>query len=206
MPSTGAPLWHRNEPDPEKVRVPLIPQSRATPANPEWRAFVLSIPTLSDEAFLRGPRRTDDAEIEIDDILGKTLRDAWGDMIQWGQDEIDLTGEGWESDVAPGYRYVGLSGGILLVAPDNSIAGGYLGLDVAIMPRHQGLGLGAELILEKAIRDGIPTWEVDTPGYTHAGRAAHIAARDLARNPEIFLKKIRRIGVEPDQDPTPDFN
>src|SRR6185312_9899215 len=80
--------------------------------------------------------------------------------------------------------------GVLLLGPDGKRVGGYVWCDLAIDAAHQGLGLGAELVLERYLRDGgLPTWDLDTAAYSPAGEAAHRAAWRLARNGDFFARK-----------------
>src|SRR3546814_2286557 len=94
-----------------------------------------------------------------------------------------------------------------MLEPEERVGGEYLGCDLAVADEHQGRGLGAELVLEYAMRTGdLPTWELDVAAYSHAGEAAHRAAWRMACNRDLFERKaaaIRAGLTEADWNSTP---
>jgi GNAT superfamily N-acetyltransferase len=158
-------------------------------------AFVPFDPALLTEAaFLAGPERFP-AEWLVDPIFGKEFRHMVADVQRDEPDLLDSDGLGTTpSDVMAGYSFSGITGGLALIDPGGNWAGGYIGADVALDPAHRGLGLGAELILEYAMRSAcLPTWDLDEAAYSPAGEAAHRAAWRLSSNREVFDRKSRRL-------------
>lgn len=155
--------------------------------------------TIDEDAFLLGPER-DDGELDIDDIMAKDFTAMIMDMRavaafwpHWDRPTTDPT----PSDVVPGYSFLEIDHGLLMLAPDGNWGGGFISCDAAILPEHQGQGLGAELFLEYAMRHhGLPTWDLDTPSYSHAGAATARAAWRLAHDRALFQRKAERLMAE----------
>jgi len=150
------------------------------------------------DEFLKGPGN-EDAEIVIDRIFAKKLPAVLSDI---GEDDPDaLAVSDWQmtrgspSDVRPGFRFVGISTGVLLVDDRRRIVGAYAGSDLVLRTALHGFGLGRELVLERALRDGsIPVWDHDRPGYSPAGLAAHTSAWQRAQDdPDAILERMGRI-------------
>lgn len=82
----------------------------------------------------------------------------------------------------------GISNGVALFSPATDLVGIYLGASLAIHDKHQGMGLGAELVFEYAQTVGaLPTWHMDVAAYSPAGYQAHCRAWKLARD-QSFLR------------------
>lgn len=165
--------------------------------NPSWQPFDPT--TIDEDAFLLGPERVD-ADLDIDDIMAKDftvmareMRAVAASWPHWDRPTTHPT----PSDIVPGYTFLEIEGGLLLLAHDGSWAGGFISCDAAILPGHQGQGLGAELFLEYAMRHhGLPTWDLDTASYSHAGAAAARAAWRLAHDRPLFRRKAERLIAE----------
>jgi DNA-binding transcriptional regulator YiaG len=156
---------------------------------------------LEEDEFLAGPDRyaawvdNDEAGdlLDIDDRFGKDFEDLLREMK--AHDPKGLNPEEGEAETAAlaasGYKFRQVEAGVLLVAPDGTIAGGYLSCDVSIATGHQGQGLGAELILERALRFGdLPTWDLDEAAYSCAGEAAHRSAWNLLQDEAYLTRKV----------------
>jgi len=159
--------------------------SASSPEVPTWappQPFDLSL-----DLFLAGPGGR---EIEIDPIFGQTFDEIRRDYAPHTLTSGPLV----DSVVASRYRFrmveTGSDSGIVLISPTGGIIGAYLGCALAIVPEHQGLGLGAELVFEFAFAFGeLPTWFLDTPAYSPAGFAAHRRAWHLGRSSEFVAAK-----------------
>jgi hypothetical protein len=153
--------------------------------------------SISEIAFLVGPDRYEEADCEeefldVDDIFAKDFDRVWREqeLACPGSLSIEPTALRTPSLRAEGYSFVDVDAGLLLLAPDGSPCGGYIGCDLVIAPEHQGKGLGAELVLEYAMRNGdLPTWWLDAAAYSVAGEAAHRAAYALAQDRDFFVLK-----------------
>ncbi len=161
----------------------------ATPDDP------LALPL---DAFLAGPGGDMDA-LDIDRRRGKDLDRVLREMRKDDPDSVSFAPDAprTPSDLAEGYSFVDVPSGLLLLAPDGSVAGAYVSCDLSVAEAHQGRGLGAELVLEYAVRRGsLPTWHLDTPAYTPAGLGAHRRAWILARrdpeHPDLLRRKRAR--------------
>lgn len=145
---------------------------------------------LSLDEFLTGPHSDDSNEIDIDPIFGKSLTQVLRELHDWNPQSLafDEQSPRCPSLCEEGYSYVEVDQGVLLLAPDGDIAGGYLSCDLAVASDHRGKGLGAELVMQRALRDGeLPTWNLDVPAYTPAGLAAHRSAwRQVRARPEMI--------------------
>lgn len=174
--------------------------------------------TMDEDAFCAGPDRhqdwlsgldaadpeDDEPELyDIDRIFGTSFTTVYGDAVKHQPDALKPVAGAPEtqSDMVPGYRFREIEGGLLLVAPDGEIAGGYIGCDLALDEGHQGAGLGAELVLEYFLRrERIPIWDMDGAQFSPAGFAAHKAAHRMGQDLELVAKKVARIdaGVAPE--------
>lgn len=152
---------------------------------------------IEEDEFLAGPERYAEwdgtnALLDIDWIFGKGIGTILEDIRKFDPHGLAPDQEAIETEAlaAPGYRFRKVDAGVLLLAPDGEIAGGYLGCDVALSPEHQGKGLGAELVLERYLREGdLPTWYLDHAAYSPAGEAAHRAAWRLLQDPAVRAAK-----------------
>lgn len=156
---------------------------------------------IGEDAFLAGPDRYEEWDgeddlLDIDDIFAKPferiLREQREAAAEHGAESVDVVPDCvvTPSLRAPGYLFAEVEAGVLLLTSDGTPVGGYIGCDVAIDPEHQGKGLGAELILEYAMRRGdLPTWHLDEAAYSRAGERAHRAAHSLARDKGFYARK-----------------
>lgn len=162
---------------------------------------------IAEDAFLAGPDRyqawqEDEGEgdlLDIDWIFGNKGLDSVLEDARLVTNGLDPEPDARETPAlaAPGYLFRQVGAGVLLIAPDGEIAGGYLGCDVVVESEHQGQGLGAELVLERYLRDGdLPTWWLDDAAYSPAGEAAHRAAWRLLQNAAVREAKLAIIDAE----------
>ena len=153
---------------------------------------------LTLDAFLKGPGN-EDAELVVDRIFAKKLPVVLSDIAMDDADALVISDHqfdrGSPSDVRPGFRFVGISTGVLLMDDRRRIVGAYAGSDLVLKPALQGFGLGRELVVERALRDGsIPVWNHDEPAYTPAGLAAHQSAWQRAHDdPAAILDRMEHI-------------
>ena len=153
---------------------------------------------LTLDAFLKGPGN-EDVEIVVDRVFAKRLPAVLSDIGEDDPDALALSDwqieRGSPSDVRPGFRFVGISTGVLLVDDRRRIVGAYAGSDLVLKPALHGFGLGRELVMERALRDGsLPLWDHDRPGYSPAGLAAHRSAWTRAQDdPAALLERMGRI-------------
>lgn len=136
---------------------------------------------LSEKEFLEG----EDGRLDVDDIFAKTLSHVLDDFKAYTPEDIvpDNKEEGQPSLFEPGYRIVDVPAGILMLAPDGSIAGAYASCDLVLDEAHRGKGLGMELVIERCLRDGQnPVHNLDESAYSHAGLKCHRAAWNHVRN------------------------
>jgi GNAT superfamily N-acetyltransferase len=152
---------------------------------------------LAEDEFLAGPDRYeawdgDGDLLDIDEIFGKSFYRVLREQREYDPGSVDIGEDAvrTESLKAPGYAFVDVPAGLLLLDLDGNPCGGYIGCDLAIEEGHQGQGLGAELVLEYAMRFGpLPTWDLDEAAYTPAGEGAHRRAHALACDREFFAAK-----------------
>lgn len=135
---------------------------------------------LALDAFLKGPGN-EDAELVVDRIFAKRLPMVLADIVANDPEALDIDehvfDRGSPSTSRPGFRFVAISTGIVLMDDRRRIVGAYAGADLVLKPALHGFGLGRELVIERALRDGsIPVWSHDQPAYTPAGLAAHQSA------------------------------
>ena len=152
---------------------------------------------LDEDAVLAGPERLahwDGAEdlITVDPVFGKAFAQIWDEALREEPDALTPAPGTRPTPAlaAAGYRFLGVPAGVLLLDGTGNPVGGYLGCDLAIDPAHRGRGLGAELVLEYALRHGrIPVWTHGIAAYSPAGEAAHRSAHRMARRRELFARK-----------------
>lgn len=140
--------------------------------------------------FLRGRQ----GKLDIDDIFAKSLAQVLREFERHAPDDIVPDGPALPSLLDSGYSFVDVPCGILLLAPDGGIAGGYLSCDLVLDEPHRGKGLGAEIVIERCLRDGEnPVLNLDAAAYSRAGLGAHQAAWRHARgNPgETIFRRQR---------------
>lgn len=152
---------------------------------------------LDEDAFLVGPDRYADWDgmselMDVDPVFGKAFSAIWAEIAETEPDALRRDDSAAETAAvaAPGYRFASVGAGVLLISPEDRPVGGYLGCDLAIDPGHQGRGLGAELVLEYAMRHHrIPVWDHGTAGFSPAGEQAHRRAHRLAQDRVLFARK-----------------
>jgi GNAT superfamily N-acetyltransferase len=176
-------------------------------------ALLAQIAEIEEDAFLAGPERCAAWEgsggdlIVVDRHFGKSLEQVLKDAAE--SDAEGLSPEDGEpvspSLAVPGYSFTKVWSGVLLHAPDGTVAGAYVGPDVAVADAHRGMGLGAELVVERYLRDGgsLPAWDLQDAGYSPAGEACHRAAWRLLRNKNYAMRKAAAVGIEAPAAPTP---
>lgn len=146
---------------------------------------------LDEDDFVAG-----EGILDVDPIFAKTFERVMDEMRR----DAPLTivpfedGEGRASLLAEGLWYHDVPAGVLLCTGDGTPVGGYLDCDLSLASTHHGRGLGAEIVIERCLRDGaVPTWNLDQPAYSPAGLAAHRAAwRRARRNPEETMERMSR--------------
>jgi len=149
---------------------------------------------VDEDEFLAGESLR---ELDVDHIFAKDFdrvlrefrRDAPGDIV-WDASEARMP-----SLLAEGVFFREVPCGIMMVDADDVPIGGYLSCDVSVDASWQGRGLGAELIIERCLRDGeVPTWCLDDAAYSPAGEGAHRAAWRHARShPEETARRVERM-------------
>jgi hypothetical protein len=137
------------------------------------------------ESFLTGGLGRD---LDIDNIFCGNFREI---LDGYGPKKLEF-GATSPSALVEGYNVcllnAGVDHGVVLRSPSNEIVGAYIGCLLGLDAKHQGLGLGAELVFDFVCNFGsLPTWYLDVPAYSPAGLAAHTRAWHLARSAD-FLK------------------
>lgn len=159
-----------------------------------------SLAQLEEEEFLAGSERfslyvegeLDGDLIVIDDVFAKSVTDILAD---YPCDLSDLSAP-TASIRASGYVFADHEAGVILLAPSGDVAGVYLGPDLSISEMHRDRGLGAELVLERVLREGgSPVWDLSRPCYTRAGQRAHVSAWRLLRDPPFLDQKLRSLNI-----------
>lgn len=148
--------------------------------------------TMPMTEFVEG---SNDVEVIIDDVFAKPLGSILEDHRESDPESIKIHNDAvvTVSALNKSFRFVGVDAGILMLCGDE-IVGAYLGFDVALDPARHGQGLGAELVLERAMRDGgVPQWEASKIGYSRAGYRAHKTAWEMAGDRELFARKAARL-------------
>lgn len=153
---------------------------------------------LDLDAFLKGPGQ-EDVEPYVDRILARRLPLVLADIAGDDPEELviddDRHARATPSTSRPGFRFVAIRTGVLLLDDRRRIVGAYAGPDLTLKPALHGFGLGRELVLERALRDGsTPVWNLQTPAYTPAGLAAHVSAwRRAQDDPDAIHQRLARI-------------
>ena len=133
--------------------------------------------------------------LDIDKIFAKTLEHVLDDIKDpdSGQIEINTGSKPFASLIDSRFSYQETPIGILALY-EGEIVGGYMSCDLTLKPEYQGIGIGAELVIERCLLDGQnPVWHLDTPAYTPAGVAAHRAAWRRVRGfPSETAKRMKR--------------
>jgi len=158
--------------------------------------------TMCEDAFLAGPDRYEGWDgdgdlLDIDDIFGKGFGRIYKEQLAYDPASLTVPEDAIRTPSlkAEGYSFVDVEAGLLLIDPEGKLCGGYIGCDLAVNDIHRGQGLGAELVLEFAMRNGwLPTWGLDEAGYTSAGEAAHRRAHAMACDREFFAAKREELG------------
>jgi len=153
--------------------------------------------TMCEDAFLAGPERYAAWDgkgdlLDIDDIFAKDFREMYREQLEFDPNSVRISKSATRTPslMAEGYAFVDIEAGLLMLNPEGKVCGGYIGCDVAINDTHRGQGLGAELVLEFAMRNGwLPTWSLDEAAYSQAGEGAHRKAHAMARDRALFAAK-----------------
>lgn len=145
----------------------------------------------------------DDRELDIDTIFAKEFDDLHAEIALHDPEGLRAIGRDVPSLAEEGYVLRPVECGMLLIDPDGNAVGGYLSCDLAVDSAHRGLGLGRELVIERALRDGsIPTWHLDEPAYSPEGVACHESAWHHARS-ETEETRIRSERIRTDETEIP---
>ena len=131
------------------------------------------------DGFLQG-----DARLDIDQIFAKDFATILEEFTRGAPEEIETDDKdpGVPSIFAPELTYREVPAGIVLFHGEKPI-GGYLSCDLSLTREYQGRGLGAEIVIERCLRDGSsPVLALDSAAYSPAGYAAHAAAWRHARS------------------------
>lgn len=152
------------------------------------------------EVFLAGESRR---ELDVDKIFAKDFERVLSEFKEYAPEDIvpDSKDAGVPSLFWPQLRFVEVPAGILLIAADGLPIGGYLSCDLSLSSDWQGRGLGAEIVIERCLRDGeVPTWNLDAASYSPAGLAAHQSAwrhvRKHDQETELRVRRLKALGYE----------
>lgn len=147
-----------------------------------------------EDAFLAG-----DGEPDVDDVFAKDFDRVWEEMLRFAPDDVvwDAGDQALPSLIVPGVVFREVPCGILALGPDGEPIGGYLSCDLSVDAAWQGLGLGAEIVIERCLRDGMnPVLNLDAAAYSRAGIAAHSSAWSRARShPEETAVRLARLSA-----------
>lgn len=130
---------------------------------------------VDEETFIVGP---DEATLDVDPIFAKAFADMYDDMVRHAPEDLLEDGDlpATTSEIDPRLTYRDVPCGVLLFDGDRPV-GGYLSCDLGLDEAYRGRGLGAEIVIERCLRDGCsPVWALDRASYSPAGLAAHRAA------------------------------
>jgi GNAT superfamily N-acetyltransferase len=145
-----------------------------------------------EDAFVAG-----DGEPDVDDVFAKDFDRVWEEMLRFAPDDVvwDPAEAAVPSLIVPGVTFRDVPCGILAFGPDREPIGGYLSCDLSVDAAWQGLGLGAEIVIERCLRDGMnPVLNLDSAAYSRAGIAAHRSAWSRARsNPQETASRVARL-------------
>ena len=184
-------------------------------------SLLAMISEMSGDQILVGPDR-DPGDLDIDDVFGSTFNDALRDLmtdagIDRGDPRVLLQavttplcdyatrmfhdGELLMEVVEDELRLVGCDFGTLLLQrmADESLArisGMFWGSTLILDPVSglRGHGYGRDLVMARLMKDeSLPTWEHDTPAYSHIGSET---VKSAAR--AILELEARRLPEEPD--------
>lgn len=146
------------------------------------------------DVFLAGSA---ERELDIDPIFAKTFDRIIAEFQASAPEDIIPEGGGTRSIFAPELHFIEVPAGIILVGPRGEPIGGYLSCDLSLAEEWQGRGLGAEIIIERCLRDGeVPTWNLDKPAYSPAGLGAHRAAwRHVRSHREETAERVKRLAA-----------
>lgn len=152
---------------------------------------------LTEDEFVEG----EPGRLDVDDVFAKTLSQVLEEFRAYAPDDIrpESDDAGHASLFEPGYRFLDVPAGVLLMAPDGTIAGGYVSCDLVLGEEHRGKGLGMEIVIERCLRDGMnPVLNLDESAYSNAGLKCHRSAWQHARsNPDETRRRIRRWQGDP---------
>lgn len=151
--------------------------------------------------FLCGP---DGGDLDVDRIFAKSFERVLEEFSRDAPDDLVPKGDARASLVIPGLTYRDTPAGVILLDGHVPI-GGYLSCDLSLRADYQGMGLGAEIVIERCLRDGeSPVWALDSAAYSPAGLAAHAGAwRRVRENPEETAERVRRTASLPFQEQNP---
>ena len=146
-----------------------------------------------EDAFIVGP---EGGRLDVDPIFAKDFDRVMDEFGRDAPDEIvpDMKEPGLSSLLAPELTYRDVPAGVVLYHRDRPV-GAYLSCDLSLDEEYQGRGLGAELVIERCLRDGCsPLWSLDAAAYSPAGLAAHRAAwRHVRTHPVETALRTRRL-------------
>lgn len=163
--------------------------------------------SLDQDAFLAGPERLAAHEagelegdlLDVDGIFAKELERILADQLAYDPASLKPTDDAvrTQSAIDGDYFFLDVPAGLLMLRwtqGGTTIAGAYVGCDLAVGLAHRGRGLGSELVLEYAMRNGwLPTWDLDAAAYSPEGEAAHRAAWAMAADRKRFERKRDRL-------------
>lgn len=146
-----------------------------------------------EDAFIIGP---EGGRLDVDAIFAKDFDRVMEEFRREAPAEIeaDMTEQGLPSLLAPELTYRDVPAGLMLFHGDRPV-GGYLSCDLSLSEEYQGRGLGAELVIERCLRDGCsPVWPLDAAAYSPAGLGVHRAAwRHVRSHPVETRIRVERL-------------
>ncbi len=146
--------------------------------------------SMSDLEFLTGDDDFDEGDLDIDDIFSvKTLTDILRDVVRYEdmdkyRENIDCA---FRSISDPSLIYVAANYSLFLTNGETGeVIGGYIHSDLILDKAYHGRGLGQEIVMVKYALEGeLPVWNLDTPAFSRAGYACHLAALRLAKRSSV---------------------